>query len=223
MKKFFLLNLMALFLVSCGDDVESNAPSIQGELEGVFFRTSTSYADVATDNSLQIVGNTADETITLNTENFKVGNYLITPEGRNSASFMTFDGEFFTTSEANGEGMISITRSENGSVSGEFYFNAISEIDGDTLNFSKGYFFEVPFTSVGGGEQPGPEPSLTCEEAQTTSNQSRVLFENTNPNNPNYSAICQQYAVALEQEKAACGDEDGSIQDKIDALPCSAQ
>lgn len=55
-----------------------------------------------------------------------------------------------------------------------------------------------------------------CQVAVITSESARVDFENTAAED--YTATCNDYKTALQQEITVCGDPDGSIQSTIDGL-----
>jgi len=55
-----------------------------------------------------------------------------------------------------------------------------------------------------------------CDVAQTAAEEAQIAFSNAT--DENYEALCMAYKTALENQIAACGDTDGSIQNAIDAL-----
>jgi len=217
MKKFFLLSLIAVLgVVSCSDEIESNTPSIQGEVNGEFFRARNSTASIGDDGSVTLVGSASSETISLTTSSIDIGIYALGNGTINEATFETVEGDFYTTGST-GFGQIEITKVEAGKVSGEFYFDARKDEIGDTLNFNKGFFFEVPLTNPGNGG----EPSLTCGEAQTVTAQASQAFANGDPENQEeYETLCLAYKAALNQQIEICGDETGDLQTTLDELPC---
>lgn len=148
------LSLMALGLISCGDDVETNNPIIQGEVNGQVFRTSNVTASLTNNDGLQISGRSLDR-VRLRTSASSVGVYNVEDNG-NQARF-TRDGEDYIASGDGAEGIIEIEKVENGEVSGNFYFNAQVDGSGDVLNFSRGVFFGVPITNMTPEEPEEPE------------------------------------------------------------------
>lgn len=62
-------------------------------------------------------------------------------------------------------------------------------------------------------------PSL-CAEAQSLSASAAIEFENAP--NEDQDEFCQAFEAALLAELTACGDADGSIQQTLDTLPCTA-
>ncbi|MGO2359379.1 DUF6252 family protein [Mesonia sp.] len=216
MRNSFLLALLSLFVMSCGDDVETNTPSIQGEVENVFFRSSSSTAAVNEDGSVTLIGTSSDETVTLTVSDYEVGTYVIEGNAANEATFENFNGELYVTGE-NGEGKIEVTRVENGTLSGEFYFNALKNGVGDTINFSKGSFFDVPLDNP--TTPTPPDTVVTCEEAEIITQDAKLAYDNVDPNNAEeVQATCNSYRTALNQEIEACGDESGELQLILDGL-----
>ncbi|WP_121667002.1 DUF6252 family protein [Mesonia aquimarina] len=218
MKKLFLLTLIAVLgVVSCSDEIESNTPSIQGEANGEFFRARNSSATINQDGSVTMVGTSSEETISLTTASIDLGTYALGNGNINEATFENVEGDFYTTGST-GFGQIEITKVEAGKLSGEFYFDARKDETGDTLNFNKGFFFEVPLTNPGSGG----EVAITCQEAQTATAQASQAFANGDPDNQEeYETLCLAYKAALDQQIEACGDESGDLQTALDALPCA--
>lgn len=216
MRNYFLLALLSLFVMSCGDDIETNSPSIQGEVEDVFFRSSSSSATINDDGSVTLVGESADETITLKISDYEVGTYMIQGNAINEATYQDYNGELYLTGE-DGEGKIEVTRFDIGAISGEFYFNALKNGVGDTINVSKGSFFDVPVSNLGTPEPPGTE--VDCEEAQAISLSAQQAYDNVDPNNAEeVQSTCNSYRTALNQEIGVCGDENGELQTILDGL-----
>lgn len=216
MKKIFLIALLSLFVISCGDDIETNTPSIQGEVEDVFFRSGSSTATLNEDGSVTLTGSSSDEVVTLTASAYEEGIYSFGGSVTNEATFEDFNGVLYLTGE-NGDGEIEITRIEGGRLSGEFYFNALENGVGDTINFSKGSFFDVPLTNPGTPSTPGSD--LDCEEAQNIRLAAKLAYDNVDPNNAEQlQLVCNAYRNALNQEIDTCGDESGDLQAILDTL-----
>lgn len=216
MKKIFLIALLSLFVISCGDDIETNTPSIQGEVEDIFFRSASSTATLNEDGSVTLTGSSSDEVVTLTASAYEEGIYSFGGSVTNEATFEDFNGVLYLTGE-NGEGEIEITRIEGGRLSGEFYFNALENGVGDTINFSKGSFFDVPLTNPGTPSTPGSD--LDCEEAQNIRLAAKLAYDNVDPNNTEQlQLVCNAYRNALNQEIDTCGDESGDLQAILDTL-----
>lgn len=216
MKKIFLIALLSLFVISCGDDIETNTPSIQGEVEDIFFRSGSSTATLNEDGSVTLTGSSSDEVVTLTASAYEEGIYSFGGGVINEATFEDFNGVLYLTGE-NGDGEIEITRIEGGRLSGEFYFNALENGVGDTINFSKGSFFDVPLTNPGTPSTPGSD--LDCEEAQNIRLAAKLAYDNVDPNNTEQlQLVCNAYRNALNQEIDTCGDESGDLQAILDTL-----
>ena len=216
MKKIFLIALLGLFVISCGDDIETNTPSIQGEVEDIFFRSGSSTATLNEDGSVTLTGSSSDEVVTLTASAYEEGIYSFGGSVTNEATFEDFNGVLYLTGE-NGDGEIEITRIEGGRLSGEFYFNALENGVGDTINFSKGSFFDVPLTNPGTPSTPGSD--LDCEEAQNIRLAAKLAYDNVDPNNTEQlQLVCNAYRNALNQEIDTCGDESGDLQAILDTL-----
>lgn len=216
MKKIFLIALLSLFVISCGDDIETNTPSIQGEVEDIFFRSGSSTATLNEDGSVTLTGSSSDEVVTLTASAYEEGIYSFGGSVTNEATFEDFNGVLYLTGE-NGDGEIEITRIEGGRLSGEFYFNALENGVGDTINFSKGSFFDVPLTNPGTPSTPGSD--LDCEEAQNIRLAAKLAYDDVDPNNTEQlQLVCNAYRNALDQEIEVCGDESGDLQSILDTL-----
>ncbi len=212
MQKYLILLLIACLSFSCSDEIESNSPAIQGEVDGVFFRANSSFVVKNEDNTYTIKGETGFEEIALTVDTLKLGSYTLGENSINTATFTNSDQEVFTTG-TNGYGEIEITKLEGNTVSGQFYFDAYSAT-GDTLNFNKGYFFFVPRQNPtpGGGE-------TTCAEATEAREAAALIYQEANPENTEeFTLACNAYKDALLQEIEICGDDNGELQAVIDTL-----
>ncbi|PZD77712.1 DUF6252 family protein [Mesonia sp. K7] len=214
MRNFTLMFMLAALFVGCQGDSEFNMPSIQGEVDTVFYRATNTSATINDDGSVTITGQHDDGTVVLKFAEYEVGNYGIDGNMSNTASFTTEDNVNYITNDE-GEGIINVVKIENGELFGDFYFNAYREGVGDTLNFSRGSFFGVPLTNP----TPPTGPSQACIVAQADAAQAEMTFDQTNPNDTQaMTDNCNAYKAALESQMQECGDSDGSIQDEIDTL-----
>ncbi|MFN2260993.1 MAG: DUF6252 family protein [Psychroflexus sp.] len=191
MKNFMFLGLMALGLISCGDDIETNNPIIQGEVNGQVFRTDDVSATITNNDGLQISGRSLDR-IRLRTSSSEVGMYYVEDAG-NQARF-TRDGEEYTASGEGAEGIIEIEKNEGGKVSGTVYFNAQIDGDEEVLNFSRGVFFGVPITNL-----TPEEPEVPEDEFNVTVNGENFNIIQLDPMNSNGAIVI------------VAGSQDGSI------------
>lgn len=142
MRKLILVLLVLIGIVGC-EDVVGPRPVIQGEVDGILFR-STEQAAFVNGNQLILQGQSIDViTITLNNTN--VGVYPITANSSTVASFVR-DGNTYTTEGTETDGMIEIEESTPLYITGNFYFEA--NRNGDRLNVSKGVFYQVPIVGA---------------------------------------------------------------------------
>ncbi|HIB36534.1 DUF6252 family protein [Mesonia sp.] len=212
MKNLTLLLLFALVAISCGDDIESNTPSIQGEVNGEFFRSSSSTAYINADESVTLTGETGLDKITLKTAALEIGEYALGNGSQNEAAYEVGMLSVYATG-TNGDGLIEITRIQNNTVSGEFYFNAIN---GDTLNVNKGSFFDVPIVN-------GSPESQDCSDATLEVSDALNAYSSLEPTDEGYEEACNNYAEALQNKIDACGDAEGTLADLLAALDCTEE
>jgi len=149
-------------LFSCSDDIQSNNPIIQGEVNGEEYRTSDVSASTANVDGLLITGESLDQVV-LKTSSASVGVYNVVDDG--SMARLVRNGQEFIASGEDAEGIIEIEKSSNGKVSGNFYFNAQVNGSGDVLNFSKGVFFGVPVNGLAPEEPEMPGQNGSFEAA----------------------------------------------------------
>jgi hypothetical protein len=213
MKNLTLLLLFAVLAISCGDDIESNTPSIQGEVNGQFFRSDASSATLNMDGSVTLRGDTGVDEITLKTSEITIGEYVLGDGSVNEAAY-TIGGSLTYATGTTGDGIIEITRNANNTVSGEFFFNAIN---GDTINVNKGSFFDVPLVNpIGTG-------NANCAELAIATNNAAANFGEASEDDENYDALCMTYRDALQEQIDNCEDTLGALQATIDSLPCSEE
>lgn len=142
-----LFLVLALSLASCSNDIQTNTPALQGEVNNVFFRASNSGAALNDDGSITIFGETSTQSIEITAVSTDTRSYSFDENSTSVANFTTADGAFYSTS--NGiNGSIDITDFSEGKVTANFNFNAVRSGLGDTLNFQRGIIFEVPVTNV---------------------------------------------------------------------------
>ena len=217
MKKLSLLLLLVTITIACSDDITGNDPSIQGEVNGEFFRTSISSAYKNQDSSITLTGETGLDKITLKAAEFAVGTYQLGVSSQSEAAYEINGVGVFSTGNT-GDGAIEITRVTTTTLSGEFYFNAYLNGNQDTLNVNKGSFFDIPVTNVSGG---GNEGVLTCDQAQQLTTAAQTAYEGEDSGSEEFETICNNYKNALNAQILACGDQDNILQDTIDGLECN--
>ena len=148
----------ALLFVSC-EDIQDNSPAVQADVNGTFFRANDSQVQQNTDGSFTIRGFSADEVLTLHIWRARRGEYPVGINGdpRNWAIFEAANGNIYTTNP-HGEGTIVLTDKcitcPTGFLTGTFSFRAV--VAGvDTLDFTRGVYFEVPFETNADGQANG--------------------------------------------------------------------
>lgn len=150
MRKIFFLAFISLGIVACEDVVDPSSV-IQGEVDQTLFRSN---AEAAFNNEGELVIQGSDVNIvTLKTNGDAVGMYEITPNSGNAATFVR-DGVSYITSGPDTGGMIEIEEITNAYVTGNFFFEARRNGVGERLNFSKGVFYRIPFSSA---DAPGDD------------------------------------------------------------------
>lgn len=158
MKKILSLLVLVLLFGSCEEDVVYNNPSVQGKLDNVFWRAIDSKAVLGTDGSLTLTASARRQKMTLRVPSTNLGVYQLGNSTIRYASFLfTYETDelfYHTGNNIGGDGQIEITEfdAENGTVSGNFRFNAINiennPLGGEILNFNRGVFYKVPVTGV---------------------------------------------------------------------------
>ncbi|MBW2960498.1 DUF6252 family protein [Mesonia aestuariivivens] len=208
MKKLTLLLVLVVFAASCSDDIESNTPSIQGQLNNNFFRSNVSSALINDDLSVTLTGETGGDEITLKASKFEIGSYVLGLGSESEANY-NFDASKSYATGTTGDGLIEITRIRGPYLSGEFYFNAIN---GDTINVSKGSFFDVPVTNY---------EEYLCISARVGVEIAEAAYNQVTIEDDNFVEICTAYKTALEAKKSACGDPDGDIATILQGVDCT--
>jgi len=206
MKKFVVLVITLLTVVSCGDELEFNTPAIQGKKDGVLWRAA--YYDVSFNSNNRIVmsGGSGYETITFTVPNIELGAKWLGRGSSSKAEFEDANGIRYSTNSLPDpefqlyppDGEIVITKVTASSISGRFRFNAFSNSGFETVNFSQGVFFDVPIYGIAGG-------LLSCDEAVAQAQAAEELYNNTDIDSPEYSEVCLAYKEALTRQIATCG------------------
>lgn len=161
MKKFTLLLIMALSLISCEDN-DINEFAMQAKIGNRLYTSTEAQASLAANGTLVIEGSTRLESLTIRINRLKEGEFFIR-EGANSnwAVFTDMDGKLFDT-KPNGSGLVTITEVnlEKKTLSGTFHFNAM-RTGIDTVYVSKGVLYNIPYG--GGSDNPDGSGSLTAK------------------------------------------------------------
>lgn len=153
---FFLL--VSLLLASC-DDTELNSPVIQAEVDGQFYR-SVAQASLNDAGEIGITGSDF-QVLNLRINGNEPGVYPITSNSATRATFLR-EGQLFITSGPDTGGEIVLDKVDEFGVSGSFFFTARLNGLGQTITFSRGVFFNVPF--VGGNQEPEASSLPDAEE-----------------------------------------------------------
>jgi len=138
---------LVLFLISCYscENVESNSPTIQANLDNYFFRSSGSFAEKHQDNSYTLTGSLDNQVLKLHIEGPQAGDYIVGGGSQNWATYEDENGNVYTTIP-DGEGVITITEWDTSFKTLTGNFKLTMMIPGiDTLTVSKGIFYEVPY------------------------------------------------------------------------------
>lgn len=141
MRNFILLFFTAFALVSC-EDIQTNSPALQAELDEVLYRATDVRAEIRENGNLVIQGITDVESLTITLSGSTEGVYSLGGQGTNRAVFQDFFGSVYTT-RPYGNGEVVIQSNQNNMFTGTFKFNAY-RFGLDTLNVQKGFFYEVP-------------------------------------------------------------------------------
>ncbi|MEM7185761.1 MAG: DUF6252 family protein [Bacteroidota bacterium] len=158
MKRITLILFAMVIAFSSCENVENNAPALQGEIDSIFFKALEVRGQRNDDGTFSLQGINQDQTITVTVAENELGTYLM-GEGRASkATYMDGEGNEYTTAPY-GQGVIELTDRciSCGWLTGSFWFIA-GRSENDTLPVSvqKGVFFEVSF--LGGDLNEGGPP-----------------------------------------------------------------
>ena len=226
MKKIIVLILVAFTFFGCGEEIEFNSPSFQGEKDGNLWEAVTFRANINGIGVLTIVGSNNLETITLEVNSTALGLHDVT-ETISNGSLRDIDDVLYSTNNfpdpsvqlypATGIIDIKEVNIEGGFVSGEFYFNAFNSSGLTSININKGFFHKVPLVGVAVGTVGIDVP---CATASAVVAATLINYNGATPGDANYTAVCNAYKTALTTQKSACGDDDNAIQATIDGLNC---
>ncbi|MCB0382407.1 MAG: hypothetical protein KDD05_03670, partial [Psychroserpens sp.] len=239
MKRLAILLITVLTFVSCGDEVEFNSPSIQGNKNYVLWRAEFFNAAIDANGFLTITGGNNIETLMLKIPSVAVGSYTLGDVESMEARFIGADGAVYSTNFSPTEGSplytpypdygeINLDQILNNTFTGTFRFNAYTEDGLRVVNFSGttendpvngGIFYRVPLTS-------GSIPSvvITCDDASEQADLAQAAFDATTSSDltyissSDYITACQVLSDALQTQRTYCGDLDGVLQSRIDNL-----
>jgi hypothetical protein len=226
MKKIIVLILVSFAFFGCGEELEFNTPSFQGEKDGNLWEAVSFSANINSLGQLTVLASDNFETITLQTNSAAIGLYDVSQTNSYAALIDINDIVYSTNNFPDpsvqlypAAGVIDLkdVNIEEGYVSGEFYFNAFNSSGLSSININKGLFFKVPLLAVqavtGGIDIP-------CTTATSAVSATLISYSASSPGDTNYVSVCSAYKTALTTQKNSCGDADGSIQAIIDGLSC---
>lgn len=166
MKKYFLVALTALALVSCEEEIVVNTPAFEA-MNGYNFWKASSMQATVDNGDLVIVGAHESENITLYIDNYAFGEeYTLGVSNVNVATFSKKIDDVvynYSTSSSTGKGFIKLDPVEKqipGAISGIFYAEMVpvtgsAVLPGqEVVNFNKGTFFQIPLKEA---VAPAPE------------------------------------------------------------------
>ncbi len=145
MRKF--ISFLVVFLILCiaCDNVETNTASLQVNIDEFFFKADATVASKHQDNSYTITATTNDQTLILHVDSPAANEYPVGGASDNWATYEDENGNIYS-SVPDGEGAIIVTSWDTSykTLTGEFAFKLV--LPGiDTLQFSNGMFYEVPY------------------------------------------------------------------------------
>lgn len=239
MKRLAILLITVITFVSCGDEVEFNSPSIQGNKDYVLWRAEFFNASIDINGYLTITGGNNVETLELKIPSVAVGRYILGDVNSMEARFTDADGTVFSTNNRPDPsvtlypelGEINLDEILNNTFSGTFRFNAFDASGLRVVNFSGttqedplngGIFYKVPLTS-------GSIPAVvfTCDDADEETALAQAAFDATTApeltyiSSDDYTNACQVFVQAMLQQRTYCNDLNGALEIKINDLnPC---
>lgn len=160
--RFFLLFLFVAFaLISC-EDVQTNSPALQAELNDVLFQSIDPKAEIMEDGRVVIQGETAQEKITITLSNNIPGVYQLGSNRPNKAVYVDFLSSVYTTNPYGTGTVVIHAGDEDNTLTGTFRFDAY-RYGLDTLTVRKGHFYKVPILAGSTTEDPDiPSNILTA-------------------------------------------------------------
>ena len=151
MKNLLFGFVLITILASCSSDVKFNNPAFQAEKQGTLWNASNYKATLASNGYVTIIGFKDFETVTLRTNTIAPHTSTFGLTGVNFAEYdnraVGFIGNY-STGYNGANGQITITNYSEGTVSGNFKFNAVNTnpdlLTPDKINFKNGVFYKIP-------------------------------------------------------------------------------
>lgn len=247
MKRLAILLITVLTFASCGDEVEFNSPSIQGNLNYALWRAEFFNASIDENGFLTITGGNNLQTLELTVPSVAVGTYILGDVESMEARFTDVDGTVYSTSNSpNPDGPLTSEYPEYGVVvleeilnntfTGRFGFNAFDSSGDRVVNFgilfdnpnfpsttddpeTGGIFYRVPLTS---GSIPAE--IITCDDTELVSQEARADYLASFASDleyidlETYEAACNAYREATVVQRTYCGDLSGDLSQLIAEL-----
>lgn len=188
MRHLLLLAIGVLLLTSCSQEIEDNTPAFQGVRDSIFFRGFSNSAVVNPNGSIAVRGANNLEEVRILVSAINQTNVVL-GEGAapgNSATYTNEFGTIFSTNNDSGSGEVSLQINGDNTVSGTFNFVALTENETDTVTFSRGFIFEVPFLGeLNTDDGPTQEPDSFTARVNT------VIYTPTEINSSVSSGVLQ--------------------------------
>lgn len=151
MRKYILVLLCLVTVLSCSDDITFNSPALQGIRDTVLFRSNVQRVEllqgsplVNSVSTVKLSGTLGEESVQFNLPVYGEGVFNLEPNAAATAIYINAAGKIFNT-DFDGEGQIIVSRVEDSTYTGTFSFRAVSSIDTTEVYFTKGVFYKVPF------------------------------------------------------------------------------
>ena len=157
MKKVILLIFVCvgqLILTGCENEIEFNAPAIQGHKNGDLWRATFFAADID-GSGFVIEGRMQNERVQLITANDTRGNFNLGIDSNSIAFYVDANGTIYSTKNApdanvflyppEGEIIVEdITHDDPKGIIGTFWFNAYTADGLNVVNFNRGVIYKAP-------------------------------------------------------------------------------
>jgi len=181
MKRIILLLFAAVIAFSSCENLETNSPALQGQIDSIFFKANDVRGVRNDDGTVTIQGINQDKKITITIAEVELDTYLF-GEGRPSvATYTDGDVEYTTAPYGQGELELSDRCISCGWLTGNFWFVAKrSEFDSLPVTVQKGVFFEASFLGENVEEGLPPVGSVTANIDNEPFEASAVTVDDTN-------------------------------------------
>ncbi len=144
----YLFVFLAIFGLSCEDDIEDNRNAFQVVVQNEFWRAETVRASILEDGSLIIVASDGERKMIVQTTSFQPGSYAV---GVSTINEVTYENSLSNSAVKTlpflSKGAVEIARfdADKPSVTGTFRFDALSNT-GVQYFFKEGIFYELDIT-----------------------------------------------------------------------------